>query len=326
LRATSRRTDRVTHLLDDQVDVALRIGNLPDSILVAVGLGAVRRIVCASPNYLPTKSAPSVPEDLVEHDAISFDGITAPSYRSFWNAGEEMKVPIRSRLSVNTIDAAIDAGPSGAGVIRVMSYQVVEHLKRNELVTVLDQFAPSAAPVHLVYDKQGRLPLKLRAFIDFVVPSATYHTATTLCCSHSGGSEGGGWRIAQARMLFEVVCHRKNLAFTQAACSDDVDRNWPAIRKITGRYSDNWKAEFVDFCAGNLIPEIRPGVSVEIRQWLGRTWQEERVYLFVFQNLLVQRHERSLCVGHFPDLGTVLPKVYCGIRKQRVQGSCRPQP
>ncbi|WP_186178478.1 LysR family transcriptional regulator [Burkholderia gladioli] len=163
-------TDRVTHLLDDQVDVALRIGNLPDSSLVAVGLGAVRRIVCASPNYLATKGAPSVPEDLFEHDAISFDGITVPSYWSFWNAGEEMKVPIRSRLSVNTIDAAIDAGLSGAGVIRVMSYQVVEHLKRNELVTVLEQFAPSAAPVHLVYDKQGRLPLKLRAFIDFVVP------------------------------------------------------------------------------------------------------------------------------------------------------------
>ncbi|AME28112.1 MULTISPECIES: LysR family transcriptional regulator [Burkholderiaceae] len=163
-------TDRVTHFLDDQVDVALRVGELPDSNLVAVGLGSIRRVVCASPTYLATRDVPSTPHDLVRHDAISFDSVSVKSQWSFWSGGEEFRVPIRSRLSVNTIDAAIDAGLSGSGLIRTMSYQVVELVRRQQLVTVLNDFEPPKRPVHLVYDKQNRLPLKLRAFVDFVVP------------------------------------------------------------------------------------------------------------------------------------------------------------
>jgi len=163
-------TDRVTHFLDDQVDVALRVGNLPDSSLIAVGLGAIRRVICASPSYLATRGTPMTPDDLAHHDAISFDSVTATSMWNFWSDGEEIRVPIRSRLSVNTIDAAIDAGLSGSGLIRTMSYQVVEYVRREQLSIVLDTFEPPLRPVHLVYDKQNRLPLKLRAFIDFVVP------------------------------------------------------------------------------------------------------------------------------------------------------------
>jgi DNA-binding transcriptional LysR family regulator len=163
-------TDRVTHFLDDQIDVALRIGNLPDSSLIAVGLGAIRRVVSASPAYLSMRGIPSTPEEIAQHDAISFDSVSATSLWAFWSAGEELKVPIRSRLSVNTIDAAIDAGLSGSGLIRTMSYQVVDHVRNQKLTTVLDEFAPPLLPVHLVYDKQSRLPLKLRAFIDFVIP------------------------------------------------------------------------------------------------------------------------------------------------------------
>lgn len=163
-------TDRVTHFLDDQVDVALRVGNLPDSNLIAVGLGSIRRVVCASPAYLSARGVPSAPADLAHHDSISFDTVSTISSWSFWSGGEEFRVPIRSRLSVNTIDAAIDAGLSGSGLVRVMSYQVVEHIRRDLLVTVLDDFEPPLRPVHVVYDKQNRLPLKLRAFIDFVIP------------------------------------------------------------------------------------------------------------------------------------------------------------
>lgn len=163
-------TDRVTDFLDDQVDVALRAGNLPDSNLVAVGLGSIRSVVCGSPEYLDTRGEPTELEDLALHSVISFDNISASVQWSFWSDGEEIKTSIQSRLSVNTIDAAIDAGLSGAGLIRAMSYQVAEHVRQRRLRVVLEKFEPKPRPIHLLYDRQGRLPLKLRTFVDFVVP------------------------------------------------------------------------------------------------------------------------------------------------------------
>ncbi|BCZ84074.1 LysR family transcriptional regulator [Paraburkholderia terrae] len=163
-------TDRVTHLLDDQVDVALRLGDLPDSNLVAVGLGSIRRVVCGSPDYLDTRGEPTKPEDLALHSVISFESISASVQWSFWSEGEEIKTSILPRLSVNTIDAAIDAGLSGTGLVRAMSYQVVEYVRQQRLRVVLQEFEPEPRPLHLIYDRQRRLPLKLRTFVDFVVP------------------------------------------------------------------------------------------------------------------------------------------------------------
>ncbi|GJH30001.1 LysR family transcriptional regulator [Caballeronia novacaledonica] len=163
-------TDRVTHFLDDQVDVALRVGELPDSNLIAVGLGSIRRVVCGSPEYLDTRGEPDAPEDLAHHSVISFESISASARWNFWSDGNEIAAPIRPRLSVNTIDAAIDAGLSGAGLVRAMSYQVVEYVRQQRLRVVLAKFEPEPRPVHLVYDRQRRLPLKLRTFVDFVVP------------------------------------------------------------------------------------------------------------------------------------------------------------
>ncbi|MDR5761242.1 LysR family transcriptional regulator [Caballeronia sp. LZ035] len=163
-------TDRITHFLDDQVDVALRVGDLPDSNLIAVGLGSIRRVVCGSPEYLDSRGEPAEPADLALHSVISFDSISASARWSFWSDGEEISAPIQPRLSVNTIDAAIDAGLSGAGLVRAMSYQVAEHVRQQRLRVVLERFEPEALPVHLVYDRQRRLPLKLRTFVDFVVP------------------------------------------------------------------------------------------------------------------------------------------------------------
>jgi DNA-binding transcriptional LysR family regulator len=163
-------TDRVTHFLDDRVDVALRIGNLPDSSLVAARLGAVRRVTCASPLYLASRAAPAVPQDLAEHDCISFESLSSPTTWRFWSDGTELAIPLRPRLSVSTIDAAIDAGLAGAGVIRTVSYQVANHVRDDRLRLLLEAYEPIPRPVHLVYAKQSRLPLKLRAFVDFVVP------------------------------------------------------------------------------------------------------------------------------------------------------------
>lgn len=163
-------TDRVTHFLNDQVDVALRIGDLPDSGLIATRLGAVRRVSCASPAYLSPRPVPAAPRDLADHDVISFDGVSAPATWRFWSDGEEVAVPLRSRLSVSTVDAAIDASLAGAGVIRSLSYQVVGPVRDGRLQLLLEGFEPAPRPVHLVYDRRNRLPLKLRAFVDFAVP------------------------------------------------------------------------------------------------------------------------------------------------------------
>lgn len=163
-------TDRVTHFLDDQVDVALRIGPLPDSSLIATRLGTVRHVVCASPDYLAVHGEPATPDDLARHSVISFQSVSALSSWAFESGGNEIIASFRSRLGVNTIDAAIDAGLSGAGLVRAVSYQIVDHVRAGRLKTVLSDFEPAPRPVHLVYDAQNRLPLKLRAFVDFAVP------------------------------------------------------------------------------------------------------------------------------------------------------------
>jgi len=163
-------TDRVAHFLDDQVDVALRIGPLPDSSLIATRLGEVRHVICASPDYLAAHGIPSTPDDLARHSVISFQSVSALSSWVFESEGAEITTSFRSRLGVNTIDAAIDAGLSGAGLVRAVSYQVADHVRAGRLKIVLDAFEPAPRPVHLVYDAQNRLPLKLRAFVDFAVP------------------------------------------------------------------------------------------------------------------------------------------------------------
>lgn len=163
-------TDRVTHFLDDHVDVALRIGPLPDSSLIATRLGTVRHVVCASPDYVATHGIPTSLNELAEHSVISFQSVSALSTWDFMQSGADVTASFRSRLSVNTVDAAIEAGLSGVGLFRAVSYQVIDLVRDGKLKIVLDDFAPRPRPVSLVYDARSRLPLKLRAFIDFVVP------------------------------------------------------------------------------------------------------------------------------------------------------------
>lgn len=162
-------TDRVAHLLDDHLDVALRIGELPDSGLTAVRLGAVRRIVCGAPTYLAERGVPHGLEDLADHVAISSGGSTSDTW-PFTRDGVEVAIAIRSRLGVNTVDASIDAALIGMGLVRILSYQAVDAIRAGKLGLVLEAFEPKPAPVHLVYDARSRLPLKLRAFIDFAAP------------------------------------------------------------------------------------------------------------------------------------------------------------
>lgn len=161
-------TDRVTNFIEDHVDVALRIGSLPDSSLIATRLGSVRSVVCASPAYLAAhRPAPVRPSDLATHACITFEGLMSPTVWKFFSGKAEISVPIRTRLAVNTAETAVDAAVAGLGVTQVLSYQIAGALRARTLKIILGDFEPEPTPVNLVYAGQGLLPLKTRVFVDF---------------------------------------------------------------------------------------------------------------------------------------------------------------
>ncbi|MBB4194114.1 DNA-binding transcriptional LysR family regulator [Rhizobium aethiopicum] len=162
--------DGLANLVEDHIDLALRIGNLADSNLIATRLGAIRRTVYASPDYIARHGASRHPSDLSVHDCITFEGMASTQSWTFVEGKRDLVVPIRSRLAVNTAEAAVDAAVAGLGITRVLSYQAARAEKAGLLVPLLAAFEPQPAPVHLVYPSQGLVPLKLRALIDFATP------------------------------------------------------------------------------------------------------------------------------------------------------------
>lgn len=162
--------DRLSNLVEDHIDAALRIGNLPDSNLVATRLGATRRAAYASPDYLKRRGTPTKLEDLVHHDCVSFENMTPSKFWTFHDGKHDVQVPVRTRLSVTTAEAAIDAAIAGTGITRVLSYQAAKSVAAGALVAILEDFEPPAWPIHFVHVAQGALPLKMRAFLDFATP------------------------------------------------------------------------------------------------------------------------------------------------------------
>ncbi|QGZ65923.1 LysR family transcriptional regulator [Paraburkholderia acidisoli] len=162
--------DSVVNLLEDHVDAAVRIGELPDSALVATRVGTMRRVVCASPAYLAQHGTPAHPDDLAAHACIASNGFSSARAWTFRVGKETISPPLRSRLLLNTPEAAIDAALLGIGLTRVLSYQVAAAVREGKLALVLEDFEPPAWPVSLVHAGQAPLPLKLRAFLDFAAP------------------------------------------------------------------------------------------------------------------------------------------------------------
>jgi DNA-binding transcriptional LysR family regulator len=162
--------DRVANLLEDDVDLAVRIGELPDSSLVAARVGSIRRVICGSPGYFAERGMPTTPGELGTHDCITFEGLLSPRAWTFARDKSEVSVAIHSRLIVNTAEAAIDAAIAGVGVTRVLSYQIANAIRAGTLAIALQEFEPAPWPISLVYAGQGLLPLKLRAFLDFAAP------------------------------------------------------------------------------------------------------------------------------------------------------------
>jgi DNA-binding transcriptional LysR family regulator len=162
--------DRVVDLLDEHIDLALRIGELPDSSLIAVRIGSIGRVVCASPAYLAVRGVPTHPEELARHEAVTFAGLSSTREWSFRIGGTTEKFPVRSRLAVTTAEAALDAAIAGTGLTRVLSYQAAAAVRDGRLILVLRDYEPGPDPISLVYPSGRLVPLKLRAFLDFAVP------------------------------------------------------------------------------------------------------------------------------------------------------------
>lgn len=162
--------DRILSLPEEHIDLALRVGVLPDSRLMALRLGTTDRVVCASPAYLASRGTPRTPEDLAGHDAIAYEGYQAPNLWTFVRDKSEIAVAVQPRLIVSTVEAACDAASAGIGLTRAFSYHVAAGIEAGALTTVLDEYRPDPLPVSFVYGAGRFLPIKLRAFLDFAAP------------------------------------------------------------------------------------------------------------------------------------------------------------
>lgn len=162
--------DRVVHLVDEHIDVALRIAELADSSLIARTLGHIRMVLCASPDYLARRDAPKHPRELVRHDCIAWSALGPTSTWWFRESGADRTFPIHIRMSTTIAESALAAAEAGLGIVQVTSYQAEQAVREGRLVVLMSQFECQATPVNLVYASNRLLPAKLRTFIDFAVP------------------------------------------------------------------------------------------------------------------------------------------------------------
>lgn len=163
-------TDRIVNTTEESIDIAIRIGALPDSNMIAARIGSIRIVVCASPSYLKAHGQPRQIGDLADHDCITIDDHAKPSAWRFVRGRRTRVAPIRSRLCVNTSEAAVLAAIEGAGLTRVMSYKMDEAQRAGKLQIVLEDLEPDPLPVHILYTPRKPVPLKLRAFLNWMTP------------------------------------------------------------------------------------------------------------------------------------------------------------
>jgi DNA-binding transcriptional LysR family regulator len=170
-----RLADRMINLVEDGVDLAVRIGHLADSTLVARHVGEMRRIVVASSGYLEAHGEPKTPEAVASHETIQFGAIAAPPDWRFVRDGSEVRVTPAPRFITNSSDAAIQYAEAGGGLTRVMFYQAADALKKGRLRIVLAKFEQPPLPIHLVYPTSRLLSAKVRTFIDLVTEISDWH-------------------------------------------------------------------------------------------------------------------------------------------------------
>jgi DNA-binding transcriptional LysR family regulator len=162
-------SDRNLHLLDDHLDMAVRIGPLPDSGMIATRVGSMRTVVCASPGLLHGHGAPRRPQDLSSLPCVSFEPLAGASIWRFRKPGgaATFDIAITPRLTVTTAEAAVWAAIEGVGATRVLHYQCADAVLSGALRILLPDYEPSPLPIHLIHAARGVLPLKMRSFLDF---------------------------------------------------------------------------------------------------------------------------------------------------------------
>ncbi len=170
-----RLSDLMINLVEEGVDLAVRIGHLADSSLVARHVGEMRRIVVASPAYLKAHGEPKTPEAIRSHQTIQFGGTTPPPDWRFVREGKDIRVTPVPRLMTNSADAAIQYAVAGGGLTRVLAYQAADAIRRGRLRIVLAKFEQPPLPIHIVYPTSRLLSAKVRAFIDLVVEISDWH-------------------------------------------------------------------------------------------------------------------------------------------------------
>lgn len=160
--------DRMTSLVEEGIDVAVRIGHLADASYAATRVGSMRQIICAAPSYLRQHGTPQTPANLARHCLI---GVTSAWSAHEWRLGPagDVAVRIEPRLYSNTNDAAIAAAVSGFGLTRVPAYQVAKELASGDLRPILEEFEPEPLPIHVVHAERQHAPAKVRQFVDLCV-------------------------------------------------------------------------------------------------------------------------------------------------------------
>jgi DNA-binding transcriptional LysR family regulator len=170
-----RLSDRMINLVEDGVDLAIRIGHLADSSLVARQVGEMRRIVVASDGYLKARGEPKTPEAIASHQTIQFGATTAQPDWRFVEEGREIRVTPAPRLITNSADAAIQYAERGGGLTRVLAYQAADAIKGGRLEVVLEKFEQPPLPIHIVYPTSRLLSAKVRTFVDLVIEISDWH-------------------------------------------------------------------------------------------------------------------------------------------------------
>ena len=158
--------DRIVNLLEEGLDVGIRIGELADSSMRAIRVGAVKRVVCAAPDYLARAGTPKHPDELSQHTIITANGLNAGTE---WKFADGINTRVKPRLSFATNDAAIEAAVTGFGITRLLSYQIAPHVADGRLETLLSDFEQPKIPIHVIHREGRYASAKIRSFVDLMV-------------------------------------------------------------------------------------------------------------------------------------------------------------
>ena len=163
-------TDRYVDLVEEHVDLAVRVGELADSSTIGTRVGSIRFVLCASPAYLKKRGTPKQPADLAAHDCVIRQDYPTPQNWKFFTEETTQTIQVPSRLAVNLGEAAVASAAAGAGIAYVLSYLIDDLVKSGSLVKLLGAYESPPTPVSLIYPSQRQVPRKLRAFLDFSIP------------------------------------------------------------------------------------------------------------------------------------------------------------